>query len=126
MLRAILEKHGWKAPKAISAQKFNDYVKELCREAGFTQTIEINEYRAGRQEKKAFQKWELISSHTARRSFATNAFKAKLPPADIMKFTGHTTIASFMKYLKVTTEETAVYLSEHEFFTGKPTLKVVG
>jgi site-specific recombinase XerD len=126
MLRAILEKHGWKAPKRISIQRFNDYVKELCREAGFTQTIEINEYRAGRQEKQISQKWELIASHTARRSFATNAFKAGLPPSDIMKFTGHTTIASFMKYLKVTTEETAVILSEHEFFTGKPTLKVVG
>lgn len=125
LLRAILEKHGWKAPKQISAQKFNDYVKEVCREAGFTQPIEINEFRAGRQEKRTLQKWELISSHTARRSFATNAFKAGMPAPDIMKFTGHTTMASFMKYLKVTTEETAVFLSEHEFFTGKPSLKVV-
>ena len=125
LLKAILERHGWKAPKAISAQKFNEYVKELCREADFTQPIEINEFRAGRQEKRTLQKWELISSHTARRSFATNAFKAGIPAPDIMKFTGHTTMASFMKYLKVTTEETAVFLSEHEFFTGKPSLKVV-
>ena len=125
VLRGILERHGWKAPKPISAQKFNDYVKELCREAGLTQAIEINEYRAGRQEKRTLQKWELISSHTARRSFASNAFKAGLPPADIMKFTGHTTVVSFMKYIKVSGEETAVYLSEHEFFTGKPALKVV-
>ncbi len=125
MLRAILERHGWKAPKAISSQKFNDYVKELCLKAGFTQPIEVNEYRAGRQEKHKYDKWELVSSHTARRSFATNAFKAGLPAADIMRFTGHTTTAAFMKYIRVTTEETAVFLAEHEFFTGKAALKVV-
>lgn len=125
MLRVILERHGWKAPKRISGQKLNDYLKELCQKAGFTQDIEINEYKAGRHERNTFKKWELVTSHTARRSFATNAFKSGLPVANIMSFTGHTTVASFMKYIKVTTEETAVLLSEHEFFTGKPKLKVV-
>lgn len=125
MLRVILERHGWKAPKRISGQKLNDYLKELCQKAGFTQDIEINEYKAGRHERNTFKKWELVTSHTARRSFATNAFKSGLPVANIMAFTGHTTVASFMKYIKVTTEETAVLLSEHEFFTGKPKLKVV-
>jgi len=125
ILRAILEKHGWKAPKPISVQRFNQYVKELCREAGFTQPIEISEFKSGKQEKRTVQKWELISSHTARRSFATNAIKAGLPAADIMKFTGHSTMAAFMKYVKATGEETAVHFSEHQFFTGKPSLKVV-
>ncbi len=125
MLRGILEKHGWKAPKRISGQKLNDYLKELCQKAGFNQDIEINEYKAGKHERNTFKKFELVTSHTARRSFATNAFKSGLPVANIMAFTGHTTVASFMKYIKVTTEETAVLLSEHEFFTGKPKLKVV-
>lgn len=125
MLLAILEKYNWHAPKAISNQKLNSYLKELAQVAGFTQEVEINEFKAGRHEKRTLQKWELISSHTARRSFASNAFKRGMPPADIMKFTGHTTIASFMKYIRVTGEETAVILSEHEFFTGKPALKVV-
>ena len=125
ILRAILERHGWKAPKHISNQRLNDYLKELGQLAGFTQEVEINEYKAGRHSKQVFQKWELITSHTARRSFATNAFKSGLPAAEIMKFTGHTTVASFLKYIKTTSEETAVLLSEHEFFTGKPSLKVV-
>lgn len=125
MLLAILEKHGWEAPKRISNQKLNDYLKELGQLAGFTQEIEINEYKAGEQHKKICQKWELMTSHTPRRSFATNAYKRGVPVDDIMKFTGHTTIASFMKYIKVTTEETAVILSEHEFFTGKAPLRTV-
>lgn len=125
MLRAIMERNGWKSPKPISDQKLNDYLKELCQKAGFTQDVEINEYKAGRHERNTYKKWELVTTHTARRSFATNAFKSGLPVASIMSFTGHTTVASFMKYIKVTTEETAVLLSEHEFFTGKPKLKVV-
>ena len=125
MLLAVLERNGWKAPKGISNQKLNTYLKELAQVAGFTQSIEINEFIAGRHEKRTLQKWELISSHTARRSFATNAFKRGMPPADIMTFTGHTTVASFMKYIKVTAEERAVLLSDHPFFTGQATLKVV-
>lgn len=125
MLLAILDRYNWKAPKRISNQKLNSYLKELGREAGFTGEVEINEYKAGEHHKRSCPKWELITSHTARRSFATNAYKRGVPVPDIMKFTGHTTVASFMKYIKVTTEETAVILAEHEFFTGKTKLKAI-
>ncbi len=125
MLLAILERNNWEAPRKISNQKLNDYLKELGQIAGFTQEIEVNEYKAGGHQKRTCQKWELMTTHTARRSFATNAYKRGLPAGDIMKFTGHTTVASFMKYIKVTTEEAAVILSEHEFFTGKTPLRAV-
>lgn len=121
----ILERYDMKAPRRISNQKLNKYIKELGQKAGFTQEIEINEYKAGEHHKRSCKKWELMTSHTPRRSFATNAYKSGVPVADIMKFTGHTTISSFMKYIKVTTEETAVILSEHNFFTGKAPLRVV-
>lgn len=124
-LKAILERNGWKSPGRIASQNLNAYLKELAQLAGFTQEVEINQYIAGIHIKKTYQKWELISSHTARRSFASNAFKRGIQPADIMKFTGHTTITSFMKYIRVTTEESAVILSEHDFFTGASPLKVV-
>lgn len=131
-LIAVLERNNWSSPKwgnrgedAISNQKLNQYLKELGKLAGLVQAIEINEYRAGGHEKKAVQKWELISSHTARRSFATNAFKAGVPIKNIIEFTGHSTVEQFMDYIKTTAEESAVMLSDHPFFTGKTTLKVV-
>ena len=125
MLLAILERHNWQAPKRISNQKLNDYLKELGKLAGFTQGIEVTTHVAGESVKYTFPKWQLLTTHTARRSFATNAYKRGVPIPDIMKFTGHTTTQSFMKYIKVTAEETAVLLSEHEFFTGKSPLKLV-
>ena len=105
--------------KALSNQKMNEYLKELCDLAGFDTIIEVNEFIAGRHIKTTKQKKELISSHTARRSFATNAYKAGMPVTDIMKFTGHATVASFMKYIRLTNEETAVKLADHKFFTGE-------
>jgi site-specific recombinase XerD len=125
VLRGILAKHGNQAPKGMTNQRLNIYLKELCKLAGFDELTEVNEYRAGKQEKKAVPKWELVSTHTARRSFATNAFKRGMAAADIMRFTGHSTMASFMKYIKVTAEESAVILADHEFFTGKSPLKAV-
>lgn len=117
MLKATLQKHGMKAPKVISSQKLNAYLKELAQLAGFTDEVELNG--------KVYQKWEKVTSHTARRSFATNAYKRGVPVPDIMKFTGHKTIAAFMKYIKVEGQETAVILSEHDFFTGKSPLKAL-
>lgn len=57
-----------------------------------------------------------VLSHTARRSFATNAYLAGLPPISIMKITGHKTESSFMKYIKISEKENAIQLKGHEFF----------
>lgn len=93
-------------PKSISIQKFNDYVKEACRVAGLVET--------GRLSKSMdLQLWESISSHTCRRSFASNYYLEGFPTIDLMKITGHTTERSFMKYIKVTKLTAAKNLSKH-------------
>ena len=58
-----------------------------------------------------------IRTHTARRSFSTNAYLAGIPMRDIMQITGHHTTESFLKYIKVTKLETAKKLKEHPFFS---------
>lgn len=62
-------------------------------------------------------KYKLVSSHTARRSFATNAYLAGVPTISIMKITGHKTESAFMKYIKISGKENAVKLKGHKFFT---------
>ena len=57
-------------------------------------------------------KWEMIGTHTARRSFATNAYKAGIPSITIMAITGHRTETAFLKYIKVTLEEHAEKMQE--------------
>ena len=55
---------------------------------------------------------ELISTHTARRSFATNMHLMGISSINIMGITGHRTEKAFMKYIKVTPKEHAVKLME--------------
>lgn len=95
---------GW--PPAISDQRFNDYVKELCRLAGMNEkmhgelakVITKDGKRTKRNVAGNYYKWELISSHTCRRSFATN-FYGVLPTGDIMHVTGHASEAQLMEYI---------------------------
>jgi len=63
------------------------------------------------------QKWLEIRTHTARRSFATNAYLSGIPMRDIMQVTGHRTTESFLKYIRVTKLETAEKLKDHPFFS---------
>ena len=53
-----------------------------------------------------------ITTHSARRSFATNQYLAGFPSISIMKLTGHRTEKAFMKYIKVTSKEHAQKLLE--------------
>ena len=58
-------------------------------------------------------KYELLCSHTARRTMATNLYLSGFPSISIMKITGHTTEKSFMKYIKITPTENAKLLQLH-------------
>jgi integrase len=61
-------------------------------------------------------KFKFISTHTARRSFATNLYIADIPAISIMKITGHKTERSFMYYIRISQEENADKLLTHPFF----------
>jgi len=61
-------------------------------------------------------KWLQIRTHTARRSFATNAYIAGISERAIMQITGHKTTESFQKYIRFTKQETAEKLKGHSFF----------
>jgi len=93
-------------PKAPSNQKFNDYIKDVCEVAGLTEKGRLSTD----PEKELYK---CISSHTARRSFATNLYLQSYPPIDLMKITGHKTEGAFLKYIRVSKLDTAKRLSAH-------------
>ena len=62
---------------------------------------------------KDYQKWELLSSHTGRRSFATNEYLAGTPSITIKAITGHKTEEAFLRYIKLTPNEHAILLKQH-------------
>jgi integrase len=102
----------------MSEQKINDRIKEVCQLAELTQPVTFTRTHAGRPVKTTLPKHQLVTTHTARRSAATNMYKAGIPAISIMKITGHTTQQSFMKYIKISEEENAEILAGHAFFKG--------
>lgn len=108
VVQGIINKYKGVLPKTLSNQKTNDYLKELCRmvkELNVTETITYT--KGGLKVTENYLKYELVTSHTARRSFATNQYLAGHSTIDLMAITGHKTEASFLKYIKVTPEEHA-------------------
>lgn len=70
---------------------------------------------------KLIPKYQFISSHTARRSVATNMYLSGILTFRIMLITGHKTEKSFFRYIRITREENVKVLARHKFFTGKKT-----
>ena len=93
-------------PDAVSDQYFNRLLKDACKIAGLNEIGRLS--TAPEQEL-----YKCISSHTARRSMATNYYLQGFPTIDLMKITGHTTERSFMKYIKMSKLDAAKRLSEH-------------
>lgn len=113
VVKKILNKYGGKLPKTSTNQKTNEYLKELGEKIGIDQSVNKSITKGGVRQTESFKKYELISTHTARRSFATNLYLSGFPTISIMKITGHKTEAAFLKYIKVTPEEHAKLLMNH-------------
>jgi integrase len=116
----ILDKYEGSLPNAISDQKMNDYLKEIAEKSGLLELVMKAQTRGGEKVETSHNKWELVTVHTARRSFATNAYLAGVPSISIMKITGHRSEKSFLKYIKITPEQNADLMSKHSFFTKSP------
>ena len=115
-VRQIFEKYDYNLPAKISNQKYNDYIKLVVKHAEIEEHITREQRIKGMMVTITTPKHDLITSHTARRSFATNAFLADVPVLAIMKITGHKTESSFMKYIKMSSKDNAMKLQSHKFF----------
>lgn len=107
-LMEIYKRYGNRFPSPQSDQKFNTSVKQLGKLMGWNEIVKVSVTRAYEQEEDNIEEYpfyELLSSHTGRRSFATNALKAGVNPLFIMQFTGHKRIADFFSYVKLTASD---------------------
>jgi site-specific recombinase XerD len=85
----------------ISNQKMNNYVKELCRMAGVDEDFEVTKYKGKDKTLHIQPKYELVTTHTGRRTFATNLLNNGVPAEVVMQFTGHRDYKSFSKYVNI-------------------------
>lgn len=124
-VRKILAKRNGEFPRAISDQKYNEFIKVVCREAGLNEMClgkkrvciapkgakpKKNDYRDVTGE---FEKWELVSSHIGRRSFASNNY-GKIPTAILITITGHSSEQQFLSYIKKSNKD--IIIEAYKYF----------
>jgi integrase len=87
-------------PYPIAQQNFNKSIKEICKLAEINEIIEGRKFDGEKKRKVTdnYEKWELITSHVCRRSFATNLYGV-LPTPLIMQVTAHSTEKMFLGYI---------------------------
>lgn len=94
-------------PYKISSQKFNKYIKQICKVAEINAPtkgakITVTEKSKGNKEKRKingiYPKWELMASHVCRRSFASNLYGI-LPTPLIMSITAHSSEKMLLNYI---------------------------
>lgn len=105
IVQDIITKYEGQLPKVPTNQHMNRSLKEIAKKAGINNKVQTTITRGGREITTSYEKWELVSTHTARRSFATNMYKMDIPSITIMSVTGHKTETAFLKYIKVTDQE---------------------
>jgi integrase len=112
-----------KALPTITNQRLNQYLKELGENAGINAPVRISEQRGNKVIEVEYPKYELITTHTARRTFITLSLTRGMNPQIIMSITGHRTYNSFKKYINLVTADKEKALKDT--WQKKPELKLV-
>jgi integrase len=119
---SILNKRSGDFPRAISDQKYNDYIKTVCEKSDLKQMVmgkkQTNIEKDNKKPAKirnvsgTFEKWELVTSHIGRRSFATN-FYGQIPTNYLIYVTGHSSESLFLKYIGKSNKDIAMELTKY-------------
>lgn len=96
-LKALLDKYDWNIP-SISNQKLNEYIKEACEIAKINTSFKFHTSQGVEKTPVVKEKWELVSTHTARRTFITLALERGMTYKQVMKQTGIKKVETLLKY----------------------------
>jgi len=107
----ILHKRNGDFPRAISDQRYNEYIKEVCKLADLTEIVQggkaLETDNGIRKVTGDYPKWELVTSHIGRRSFATN-FYGTIPTSYLIYITGHSSETMFLNYIGKSNKDLAI------------------
>lgn len=110
-LKMLLDKYDWQLPK-ISTQKFNPHIREVCRLAEILTKVKTTNYTGNKKTVTYFEKCDMVSSHTARRTFITLSSENNMPDHIIMKITGIRDSKTLLKYKKTSQQSVTDYANK--------------
>ena len=107
MMRFILDKYkaipckGGLVFPYYTNQAMNRDLKMLCKLAGIDQEERVTTYKGNERIDEIKKKWELVGTHTGRRTFIVNALSRGISPNVVMKWTGHASYSSMKPYIDI-------------------------
>lgn len=113
-VKAILAKYKGVPPK-LSDQELNRTIKQVAKKV-IKGTVLFQITKGGKRVDEYLKKWQLVSNHTGRRSFITNLLKRGASETLVMKLTGIKSAVTLKRYNKMSIQEAASIMREHEFF----------
>jgi len=122
--REIIERNGMQL-SVFSNQKMNDYIKEIGELAEINDLIKVVKFSGAKRIETTQEKFKLIATHTARRTFITLSLERGMRPESLMKTTGHKSMKHFMRYVTVTDKVKKIELQRVWKREPEPILKVV-
>lgn len=120
----ILKRHNGILPY-VREQELNACIKKICRHAGFTQQVAVKIRKGGNTTVIQSAFYNLVKSHTARRSLATNMYKMGTDLASIMSITGHSSEAVLKRYLKLDEIEKGYMAANSKYYNLSPCIKSI-
>ncbi len=108
----IIQQNRCSFPKQMDMHKYNEHIKEIARICNLDELIKAKKRVGYRSKIMEIEKWQLITSHIGRRSFATN-FYGKIPTALLMEATGHCSEQMFLKYIALINKDRILSLSNY-------------
>ncbi|WKK66509.1 site-specific integrase [Lutimonas zeaxanthinifaciens] len=115
----ILRKRNGNFPPTFSSNQdsnsaiYNVLIKEVGKIAGITKkvTAKVRNPKTNRYESKVVPKYEAITSHIGRRSFATNYY-GEIETSLLISATGHSTEGQFLRYVGKKGPKKAILLAK--------------
>ncbi|MBW0178507.1 tyrosine-type recombinase/integrase [Sediminibacterium sp.] len=122
LAKIVAEKYGYALPK-IPMNEFNEKLKKIGEKVELDELVSLTHKKGNEVKEDVYKKYQLLSSHVCRRSFATNMYLRGIEPDIIMTNTGHSSLKTLFSYIKVTKREKAFKL--YDYFTVTETKEKV-
>lgn len=90
-----------RALPVISNQRSNEYLKEMAKLCGIDTPVTEVYYKGNERIEEVRPKYEMICTHTARRTFISNALMKGIPVNVVMKWTGHSDYNAMKPYIAI-------------------------
>lgn len=110
-VETILARNGGKLPH-VEREKLCKMMRVNGLMLGWTEDVSCTVTKGNMSYQENVPYYKLLKTHTCRRSFATNAYRANVPLSAIMAVTGHSSEDMLRRYLKLSNKERALFAAE--------------